>query len=138
MAMRTPPNIAARDLKGIPGQPLLVYLGDRLPEKLANTIFRIAQRVTFRRPEPLWHPPRTRWCVTPTIDCKAEAPRSMTGLSARSSGVRHAWSGRWNGSTAMVSCSAIGARLHPDLGHLARPGIAEASNRWSAIWGSRR
>jgi len=47
MAMRTPPNIAARDLKGIPGQPLLVYLGDRLPEKLANTIFRIAQRVTF-------------------------------------------------------------------------------------------
>ena len=32
MSMRTPPNIAARDLKGIPGQPLLVYLADHLPE----------------------------------------------------------------------------------------------------------
>ncbi len=47
MSMRTPPNIAARDLKGIPGQPVLVYLGDHLPEKLADAIFRIAQRVTF-------------------------------------------------------------------------------------------
>lgn len=47
MSMRTPPNIAARDLKGIPGQPLLVYLADHLPEKLADAIFRMSQWVTF-------------------------------------------------------------------------------------------
>lgn len=47
MSMRTPPNIAARDLKGIPGQPLLVYFADHLPEKLGDAIFRMSQRLTF-------------------------------------------------------------------------------------------
>ena len=47
MSMRTPPNIAGREVFGIPGQPILVYFGDHIPRVIADTTFRIAQRVMF-------------------------------------------------------------------------------------------
>jgi cation diffusion facilitator CzcD-associated flavoprotein CzcO len=47
MSMRTPPNIAKREVFGIPGQPVLVYAADHLAEKVADAIFRCAQWTTF-------------------------------------------------------------------------------------------
>jgi hypothetical protein len=47
MSMRTPPNITNRDILGLPGQPLLVYFADHVPEKLADALFRAAQRLAF-------------------------------------------------------------------------------------------
>jgi hypothetical protein len=47
ISMRTPPNLASRDLFGIPGQPLLVYVCDHLPYQLADVMFSIVQRLTF-------------------------------------------------------------------------------------------
>ena len=47
ISMRTPPNITKREVFGIPGQPLLVYAADHLPENVADAIFRCAQWTTF-------------------------------------------------------------------------------------------
>jgi putative flavoprotein involved in K+ transport len=47
MSMRTPPSIAKREVFGIPGQPLLVFAADRLPESVADAVFRCAQWTTF-------------------------------------------------------------------------------------------
>lgn len=47
LSMRTPPNIARRDVFHLPGQPILVYFGDLVPQQLADAIFRAVQRVWF-------------------------------------------------------------------------------------------
>jgi putative flavoprotein involved in K+ transport len=47
VSMRTPPNLASRQVFGIPGQPLLVFLTDHLPKRVADSVFSIAQRMTF-------------------------------------------------------------------------------------------
>lgn len=47
VSMRTPPNLASRELFGIPGQPLLVYFCDHLPHRLADRAFKVVQRLTF-------------------------------------------------------------------------------------------
>jgi len=47
VSMRTPPNLALREVFGIPGQPLLVLVTDHIPVKLADSIFSISQRLTF-------------------------------------------------------------------------------------------
>ncbi len=47
LSMRTPPNLASRDILGIPGQPLLVLVADHLPIKLADFSFSIVQRLLF-------------------------------------------------------------------------------------------
>lgn len=47
VSMRTPPNIARREFLGLPGQPLLVFFGDRIPPRLADSEFALAQRATF-------------------------------------------------------------------------------------------
>jgi putative flavoprotein involved in K+ transport len=47
VSMRTPPNLASREVFGIPGQPLLVLVTDHMPLKLADSIFSISQRLTF-------------------------------------------------------------------------------------------
>jgi putative flavoprotein involved in K+ transport len=47
VSLRTPPNLASRQFFGIPGQPLLVLVTDHLPSTLADSIFSIAQRMTF-------------------------------------------------------------------------------------------
>ena len=47
VSMRTPPNLASREIFGIPGQPLLVLVMDHMPLKLADSIFSISQRLTF-------------------------------------------------------------------------------------------
>ncbi len=52
MSMRTPPNIAKREVFGIPGQPLLVLAADHLPEKVADAVFRCAQWTTFGNLKP--------------------------------------------------------------------------------------
>jgi cation diffusion facilitator CzcD-associated flavoprotein CzcO len=47
VSMRTPPNLASREFFGIPGQPLLVYFCDHLPHRLADSAFKVVQRLTF-------------------------------------------------------------------------------------------
>lgn len=47
LSMRTPPNLASREVFGIPGQPILVFLGDHTPRVMADAMFRIVQRMTF-------------------------------------------------------------------------------------------
>jgi len=47
LSMRTPPNLAKRDILGLPGQPLLVFAADRLPRRLADIDFAIVQRLLF-------------------------------------------------------------------------------------------
>ena len=47
VSMRSAPNLARRDVFGVPGQPLLVLLTDHLPIKLADLSFSITQRLTF-------------------------------------------------------------------------------------------
>jgi len=47
LSMRTPPNLASREFLGIPGQPILVYFGDHIPQAMADAIFRVVQRMTF-------------------------------------------------------------------------------------------
>ena len=52
LSMRTPPNLATREVFGIPGQPILVFLGDRVPRVMADALFRIVQRMTFGNLKP--------------------------------------------------------------------------------------
>jgi NAD(P)H-hydrate repair Nnr-like enzyme with NAD(P)H-hydrate epimerase domain len=47
ISVRTPPNIAEREVLGLPGQPILVYLADRIPSSVADALFHIVQRLTF-------------------------------------------------------------------------------------------
>ncbi len=47
VSMRTPPNLASREILGIPGQPLLVLVVDHVPSKLADLSFSIVQRLLF-------------------------------------------------------------------------------------------
>ena len=47
LSMRTPPNLATREFFGIPGQPLLVFVSDHLPTRLADQMFALVQRLTF-------------------------------------------------------------------------------------------
>lgn len=47
LSVRTPPNLAAREVLRLPGQPLLVYFGDHVPGAVADAIFRAVQRLTF-------------------------------------------------------------------------------------------
>ncbi len=47
MSMRTPPNLAKRDILGVPGQPVLVLLADHVPARLADFTFSIVQRMLF-------------------------------------------------------------------------------------------
>ena len=47
VSMRTPPNLASRELFGIPGQPLLVHVCDYLPRRMADRMFSMVQRLTF-------------------------------------------------------------------------------------------
>lgn len=47
VSMRTPPNLASRELFGVPGQPLLVYVCDHIPHRLADLMFSLVQRLTF-------------------------------------------------------------------------------------------
>jgi putative flavoprotein involved in K+ transport len=47
LSMRTPPNIARRDVLHLPGQPILVYFGDLVPHQLSDAIFRAVQRLWF-------------------------------------------------------------------------------------------
>jgi putative flavoprotein involved in K+ transport len=47
LSMRTPPNLAVREVFGIPGQPILVFFGDHAPHVVADAMFRIVQRMTF-------------------------------------------------------------------------------------------
>jgi putative flavoprotein involved in K+ transport len=46
VSMRTPPNLARRELFGLPGQPFAV-LTDHLPPKLADASFSFTQRMLF-------------------------------------------------------------------------------------------
>jgi putative flavoprotein involved in K+ transport len=48
LSMRTPPNIARRDVLHLPGQPILVWFGDLMPEQVSDAIFRGVQRLWFR------------------------------------------------------------------------------------------
>ena len=57
LSMRTPPNLASRDLFGIPGQPMLVYLSDHLPRRVADAAFAVVQRLSFGDLRP-WGIPR--------------------------------------------------------------------------------
>jgi cation diffusion facilitator CzcD-associated flavoprotein CzcO len=47
LSMRTPPNLAKRDVLGLPGQPLLVFAADHLPRRVADIDFAIVQRLLF-------------------------------------------------------------------------------------------
>ena len=47
VSMRTPPNLARRDILGLPGQPLLVMVADHLPKRYADFNFAIVQRLLF-------------------------------------------------------------------------------------------
>ena len=47
LSMRTPPNLARRDILGLPGQPLLVLVADHLPARLSDFSFSITQRLLF-------------------------------------------------------------------------------------------
>ncbi len=47
ISMRTPPNLATREVFGIPGQPLLVYFADHLPYPVADFMFSVVRRITF-------------------------------------------------------------------------------------------
>ena len=47
LSMRTPPNLARRDILGLPGQPLLVLVADHLPARLSDLSFSITQRLLF-------------------------------------------------------------------------------------------
>ncbi len=47
VSMRTAPNLARRDLLGLPGQPFLVWLSDHLPTPLADRGFALVQRLVF-------------------------------------------------------------------------------------------
>lgn len=47
VSMRTPPNLARRDILGLPGQPLLAFLSDRTPTPLADLSFALVQRLLF-------------------------------------------------------------------------------------------
>jgi putative flavoprotein involved in K+ transport len=46
VSMRTPPNLAQRELLGLPGQPLAL-LADHLPARLADSTFFLTQRMLF-------------------------------------------------------------------------------------------
>jgi len=46
MSMRTPPNLARREVLGLPGQPLAVAT-DHLPPRLADAAFSLTQRMLF-------------------------------------------------------------------------------------------
>jgi putative flavoprotein involved in K+ transport len=47
VSMRTPPNLASRELFGFPAQPLLVLIVDHLPSELADRAAQIVQRLSF-------------------------------------------------------------------------------------------
>jgi putative flavoprotein involved in K+ transport len=47
LSMRTPPNLAAREVLRLPGQPILVVFGDHVPPAMVDTLFRFVQRLTF-------------------------------------------------------------------------------------------
>ena len=47
LSMRTPPNLAMREVLGIPGQPILVFFGDQLPTRVADLTFSIVNRLQF-------------------------------------------------------------------------------------------
>jgi putative flavoprotein involved in K+ transport len=47
LSMRTPPNLAKRDVLGLPGQPLLVFAADHLTRRVADLDFAIVQRLLF-------------------------------------------------------------------------------------------
>jgi putative flavoprotein involved in K+ transport len=47
MSMRTPPNIAPRDILGLPGQALLVFGGDHIPPRVSDFGFALVQRIIF-------------------------------------------------------------------------------------------
>jgi putative flavoprotein involved in K+ transport len=47
VSMRTAPNLAMRDVLGIPGQPILVFLGDHLPSRLADLTAAAVQWMLF-------------------------------------------------------------------------------------------
>jgi putative flavoprotein involved in K+ transport len=46
VSMRTPPNLARREILGLPGQPLAV-VADHVPAKLADAAFFLTQRMLF-------------------------------------------------------------------------------------------
>lgn len=47
LSMRTPPNLAMREVLGIPGQPILVFFGDKLPTRVADLTFSVVNRLQF-------------------------------------------------------------------------------------------
>lgn len=47
LSMRTPPNLVSREVFGIPGQPLLVYVCDHVPHQVADLAFSMVQKLTF-------------------------------------------------------------------------------------------
>ena len=47
VSMRTPPNLARREVLGLPGQPLLVLVADHLPKRFADAAFTLTQRLLF-------------------------------------------------------------------------------------------
>jgi putative flavoprotein involved in K+ transport len=46
VSMRTPPNLARREILGLPGQPLAV-VADHVPARLADSTFSVTQRMLF-------------------------------------------------------------------------------------------
>jgi putative flavoprotein involved in K+ transport len=46
VSMRTPPNLARREILGLPGQPLAV-VADHVPARLADSTFSLTQRMLF-------------------------------------------------------------------------------------------
>ncbi len=47
VSMRTPPNLARRNVLGLPGQPFLVLGADHLPKRYADVSFGAVQRLLF-------------------------------------------------------------------------------------------
>lgn len=133
MSMRTPPNLAKRDLLGIPGQPLLVFGADHLPNRLADIEFTIVQRLLFGDLAHLGLP-RSREGVYANFHRRLRNPAIDDGfIDALKKGRTQivAEVERLEGSEVVL---VDGSRLRPNWSS-ARPDTGAVSSRSSAIWG---
>jgi putative flavoprotein involved in K+ transport len=113
MSVRTPPNIAEREVFGIPGQPLLVYLGDHIPASIADVLFRAVQRLTFGDLT-RYGIPRSRIGVYSNHRLYGRSPAVDDGfISALKRGTARVVGpvGRFDGGDVVL---ASGERLQPD------------------------
>lgn len=113
LSMRTPPNIARRDVLHLPGQPILVYFGDLVPHQISDAIFRSVQRLWFGDLT-RYGIPRSPAGVYATYRKDRHGPAVDDGIiaalkqgSARVVGIVE----RFEGDAAIV---ADGSRMHPD------------------------